>query len=121
MGGRRSWQPQLVDAQLGADAVAAVVVEPIQGEGGDRDRGSRSEQRRERLAKATGANAWPELKATLTEADPFLINAALTSLKQPVFHPLLLAEVANPDAKIRLGCLLALRRAVVQAQLAAAP
>ncbi len=69
------------------------------------------EQRRDRLAKASDVAAWPELKAALTDPDPFIVHAALTALKQPIFHPLLLAEVPNPDAKIRLGCLLALRRA----------
>ena len=70
-----------------------------------------AEQRRDRLADATEASAWPELKAALTDSDPFITSAALTSLKQPVFHSYLLAETVNADAKLRLGCLLALRRA----------
>ncbi len=70
-----------------------------------------AEQRRDRLAAATEASAWPELKTALADADPFIRNAALTALKQPVFQSRLLADAVNADAKIRLGCLLALRRA----------
>lgn len=69
------------------------------------------EQRRDRLANSGDVAAWPELKAALADPDPFIVNAALTALKQPVFQSLLLEEAVNADAKIRLGCLLALRRA----------
>jgi putative membrane-bound dehydrogenase-like protein len=72
---------------------------------------SDAEQRRDRLAAAKDAAAWPDLKAALTDADPFILNAALTALKQPVFLQNLLGETRNPDAKVRLGALLALRRA----------
>ena len=70
-----------------------------------------AEQRRDRLGEAADAAAWPELKAALTDSDPFIVNAALTALQQPVFQPNLLAEAGNADTKIRLGSLLALRRA----------
>ncbi len=70
-----------------------------------------AEQRRDRLASATDPAAWTELKAALTDPDPFIVSAALTALKLPGFQPQLLAEFANPESTIRLGCLLALRRA----------
>ena len=70
-----------------------------------------AEKRRDRLADATDAAAWPELKTALTDPDPFIISAALTALKQPIFQSNLLVDAVNADAKIRLGCLLALRRA----------
>lgn len=70
-----------------------------------------AERRRDRLAEATAATTWPELQTALTDPDPFIVSAALTSLQLPVFLPELLAATAHADAKIRLGCLLALRRA----------
>ena len=71
------------------------------------------ERRRERLVKAAGPGAWPDLKAALSDGDPFITSAARTALQQPEYHPRLLAEVSSPEAPIRLGALLALRRAGV--------
>jgi len=69
------------------------------------------EQRCARLAAATGPAAWPELKAALTDPDPYILSAALTALQQPAYLENLKSETTSTAAKIRLGALLALHRA----------
>lgn len=69
------------------------------------------EKRRDRLASLAAAPDWPELKTALTDPDPFMVNAALTALRQPVFRDALLQEAAaRPEPKLHAGLLLALRR-----------
>jgi putative membrane-bound dehydrogenase-like protein len=46
----------------------------------------------------------------LADPDPFLVHAALMALGRPEHIPLLLPHARAPDAKVRLGVLLALRR-----------
>jgi putative membrane-bound dehydrogenase-like protein len=55
-----------------------------------------------------------ELLTTLRSPDPFLRHAAVVSLARPAFHELILAQTTNAHPKIRLGALLALRRAQVK-------
>lgn len=74
---------------------------------------SDAERRRDRLAAAADPAAWPELRDALTDSDPFIRSAAITALARPAFQPVLLRETAHPDAGVRLGVLLALRRADV--------
>ncbi|MES2705558.1 MAG: PVC-type heme-binding CxxCH protein [Verrucomicrobiota bacterium] len=69
------------------------------------------ERRRARLAGLTEISAWPELKTALTDRDPWISAAALTALSRPVFRDSLPGEAGSPDPALRLGVLLALRRA----------
>ena len=46
-------------------------------------------------------------------ADPFIRNAAVTALAQPIFRTAVIQDLEHNDAKVRLGALLALRRANV--------
>lgn len=69
------------------------------------------ELRRARLAGLSVVAAWQELKSALTDPDPFIVSAALTALRNPVFQRNLLVEKENPDAALRLGVLVALRHA----------
>lgn len=70
------------------------------------------ELRRERLAELSTAEAWPELKTALTDADPFIRAAAFTALIKggSIFREYLLRETGNADAALRLGALEGLRR-----------
>ncbi len=70
---------------------------------------SEPELRRQHLAQPSAT--WTELQAALTDPDPYILSAALTTLALPAFQQNLLENAAAPDPKIRQGVLLALRRA----------
>ncbi|HVY69159.1 MAG TPA: PVC-type heme-binding CxxCH protein, partial [Verrucomicrobiae bacterium] len=53
----------------------------------------------------------PALLAALTDKDPFIRSAAIASLAKPIFRDRALVEIGNTDARVRVGALLALRRA----------
>ncbi|RYD30554.1 MAG: hypothetical protein EOP86_19735, partial [Verrucomicrobiaceae bacterium] len=69
---------------------------------------TKPEQRRARLAGLMEPSAWPELKAALTDADPWIAAAARTALSRPVFQQRLLTETESTDPALRLGVLLVL-------------
>jgi putative membrane-bound dehydrogenase-like protein len=54
---------------------------------------------------------YPKLEAALFSDDPFLRHAAVVALSHPVFKPDVTRAARHPDARIRLGALLALQRA----------
>ncbi len=73
---------------------------------------------RARLESVLSLSASPtpaigELRTALASPDPFLRNAAVTVLAGAPFHEDAKRELDNPDARVRLGALLALRRADV--------
>jgi putative membrane-bound dehydrogenase-like protein len=69
----------------------------------------------ERMEKlmAAGANDADSLRAALKENDPFVRHAAVMALARSELHALARREVESKDADVRLGALLALRRANV--------
>lgn len=68
--------------------------------------------RLERLARA-GTRDLPELRRALKDSDPFVRHAGVLGLSQPELRELARHELASDDAALRLGALLALRRAGV--------
>lgn len=56
---------------------------------------------------------FPALRAALRSDDPFVRHAATVALARPVFRPQVLAATQADEADVRLGALLALRRADV--------
>jgi putative membrane-bound dehydrogenase-like protein len=69
-----------------------------------------SAARRKMLALLEGGSS-KQLIAALRDDDPFIRSAAVTSLAKPAFHPRVLEGLTGSDPKVRLGALLALRRA----------
>jgi putative membrane-bound dehydrogenase-like protein len=74
---------------------------------------NRSRQKMERLADADALERLPELRQAFTDLDPFIRAAAVTALSNPVFRAAAEMELTNKSAAVRLGALLALRRAAV--------
>lgn len=72
-----------------------------------------SRRKMERLANANSAERMPELKSSLADNDPFIRNAAITGLSRPVFHEAVEHELTNKSPAVRLGAMLALRRAEI--------
>lgn len=70
-------------------------------------------KRMRRLTRANELDDYPELLAALREDDPFIRNAAVVALARPIFRDAVLRDLAQQNARIRLGALLALRRADV--------
>jgi putative membrane-bound dehydrogenase-like protein len=66
-----------------------------------------------RLAALAGANDYSRLEAALSKDDPFERAAAISSLARPAFRKDVLAAAGHRDADVRLGALLALRKAGV--------
>jgi putative membrane-bound dehydrogenase-like protein len=65
-----------------------------------------------RLSSAETLDRYDELIRSLTEDDPFLRSAAISALARPVFQvQRLFDDLGHADPQIRLGILLALRRA----------
>jgi len=52
-----------------------------------------------------------KLSRAASDGDPFIRSAAVTSLSKPVFHTNVVKNLHDPDPAVRLGMLLALRRA----------
>ncbi len=57
------------------------------------------------------ADDFKVLRDALADDDPFIRSAAVTSLASPVFRSLLLEDLEHSNERVRLGALLALRRA----------
>ncbi len=68
-------------------------------------------RRMTRLLAADATKQTPDLLAALSDADPFIRSAAVSSLAAPQFHGEMEKALTNQAAAIRLGALLALRRA----------
>jgi putative membrane-bound dehydrogenase-like protein len=64
-----------------------------------------------RLTDASQPGEYPRLLAALKEDDPFMRNAAVTALSRPAFRDAVIRDLEHEDSAIRLGALLALRRA----------
>lgn len=69
--------------------------------------------RLQRLTEASQLNEHAILQKALTEDDPFIRSAAVAALSRPVFRPAVIRDLKHGNAKIRLGALLALRKADV--------
>jgi HEAT repeat protein len=69
--------------------------------------------RMERLAGIRAAHESSELIEALSDSDPFIRSAAVGVLSRPLFRDLVWRETHSGSAAVRLGALLALRRAQV--------
>ena len=67
--------------------------------------------RLQRLTESSKIEDHATLREALTEEDPFIQNAAITALMNPVFRDAVIGDLEDPNPKIRLGALLALRKA----------
>ncbi len=65
----------------------------------------------QRLSKLDVSGDYPELVRALSGEDPFLRSAAISALARPAFREQVLADLKHQDPSVRLGALLALRRA----------
>ena len=63
------------------------------------------------LTAASRIEEYPSLRNAVTQSDPFLRSAAVTAMARPVYRALVIRDLEDEDAQIRLGALLALRRA----------
>jgi putative membrane-bound dehydrogenase-like protein len=72
-----------------------------------------SRRKMERLANANTVETLPELTLSLASNDPFVRGAAIAGLSRPVFRDAAGKELTNKSAALRLGALLALRRAAI--------
>jgi len=63
------------------------------------------------LLRSDSAKDHAELLRALSDDDPFIRSAAVTALAKGPFRDILVRELRNKDARIRLGAALALRRA----------
>jgi putative membrane-bound dehydrogenase-like protein len=63
------------------------------------------------LYTLTSPTDYAALRDALTDDDPFIRNAAVTVLAQPQFRSVVTADLENTNPRVRLGALLALRRA----------
>ena len=70
-----------------------------------------SRRKMQRLGDATTPERFTELRSALADGDPFLRAAAIAGLSQPIFRDAALRELTNKSPALRLGALLALRRA----------
>jgi putative heme-binding domain-containing protein len=67
----------------------------------------------ERLTNANSEESVQELTSSLASNDPFVRGAAIAGLSRPVFRDASEKELTNKSAALRLGALLALRRAAI--------
>ncbi len=67
--------------------------------------------RMQAILQLRNASSLKAILATLADADPYLVGAALDVLGKPGHHDQLLPLLDEKDARLRLGALLALRRA----------
>src|SRR5688572_1305879 len=65
----------------------------------------------DRLLEVHSTNQFNQLVGALTDRDPFITSAAITTLARPLFRTVIEKELENPSPAVRLGALLALRRA----------
>lgn len=66
-----------------------------------------------RLTDVSKLEDYPSLLQALRESDPFIRNAVVTAMARSQFRQSVIRDLENSDAKVRLGALLALRRAGV--------
>ncbi len=69
------------------------------------------QRRMGRLLSANSPREFPDLLKALTDRDPFIRSAAIHALAKPAFRAQVLQATTHKDAPVRLGALLALRRA----------
>ncbi len=67
--------------------------------------------RLDRLYTLAAASDYPVLRDALADDDPFIRSAAVTMLSKPVFRSAVTQDLEHPADRVRLGALLALRRA----------
>ena len=67
--------------------------------------------RLQKLSEASQIEEYQSLQRALTEQDPFIRSAALTAMARPEFRTAAIRDLEHSDEKVRLGALLALRRA----------
>jgi putative membrane-bound dehydrogenase-like protein len=72
-----------------------------------------SRRKMERLANANSEEGLQELTSSLANNDPFIRGAAIAGLSRPVFREAAGKELTNRSPALRLGALLALRRAAI--------
>jgi putative membrane-bound dehydrogenase-like protein len=72
-----------------------------------------SRRKMERLIKADSPADLPRLRAGLSDKDAFVRSAAISSLAKPAFRKAVEGELEDKSPAIRLGAMLALRRALV--------
>jgi putative heme-binding domain-containing protein len=72
-----------------------------------------SRRKMERLANANSEESLQELTSSLANNDPFVRGAAIAGLSRPVFREAVGKELTNRSPALRLGALLALRRAAI--------
>lgn len=87
--------------------IAAIPVTPLS----SKSRRHPAEERMQTLMKANSLRDYNLLIRSLADGDPFLRSAAITALARPVFRQHMLGEIENGNPAVRLGALLALRRA----------
>ncbi|MBI4660269.1 MAG: dehydrogenase [Verrucomicrobia bacterium] len=63
------------------------------------------------LLQKNSAQDYASLRSGLTNGDPFIRTAVMTALTRPAFRAALLHDLEASDPRVRLGALLALRRA----------
>ena len=66
-----------------------------------------------RLTEASEREEYPQLRQAAVNDDPFVRSAALAAMARPVFRNRVVEDLQHGNAGIRLGALLALRRANV--------
>ena len=69
--------------------------------------------RLQNLTDASQIAEYPALRRALSETDPFIRNAAVTAMARPEFRTEVIQDLEHSDGRVRLGALLALRRADV--------
>ena len=72
-----------------------------------------SRRKMERLASPNSAERLAELVPALADNDPFIRSAACVGLSRPAFREAVGKELMNKSPALRLGALLALRRAAI--------
>jgi len=71
----------------------------------------RGEQTIQHLMQSTAAQDYERLRLASVSEDPFVQSAAVRALARTVYRDRVLRDIKHMDAKVRLGSLLALRRA----------
>jgi len=65
------------------------------------------------ITATTKMEDYHRLRQAIRDADPFIRSAAMTAMARPQFRNAVIRDLENEDARVRLGALLALRRADV--------
>jgi putative membrane-bound dehydrogenase-like protein len=74
---------------------------------------SRAVARLNNLYTLSAPEDYPVLREALIDDDPFIRSAAVTVLSKPAFRSAVVQDLDNPSDRVRLGALLALRKADV--------